>query len=89
LIFLVGVFYIATATFFTGTGFRVLSAGKIVAIYFGLVLFTTLLGILARSIKIGQLASFDWIIKMLGIAIISVNIYGGICTIFILGVYPL
>jgi len=78
----VGFFYIATATYFAGIVFRKLSIVKVVAIYFGLVLFTTVLGVIARSIKIGNLASFDWILKMLGIAAISVAIFIGIFVLF-------
>jgi len=78
----VGFFYIATATYFAGIVFRKLSIVKVVAIYFGLVLFTTVLGVITRSIKIGNLASFDWILKMLGIAAISVAIFIGIFVLF-------
>jgi len=78
----VGFFYIATATYFAGIGFRKLSIGTIIAVYFGLVLFTTALGVIVRSIKIGQLASLDWILKMLGIAGISTAMIIGIFLLF-------
>ena len=78
----VGLFYIATATYFVGIVFRRLSIGKVVVLYFGLVLFTTVLGIIARSIKIGQLANLDWILKMLGIASISVVVFIGVFVLF-------
>ena len=66
----VGLFYIASATYFAGMVYSKLSIVKAVAIYIGLVLFTTILGVLARSIKIGYLASLDWMLKMLGISAI-------------------
>jgi hypothetical protein len=78
----VGFFYIATAAYFTGFGFRKLSVLKIIALYFGLVIFVTLLGVLARSIKVGQLASLDWILKMLGIAALSVAVFLGLFVLF-------
>jgi len=78
----VGLFYIASATFFTGNIVSKISIGKAVGIYIGLVLFTTILGVLARSIKIGYLAGLDWILKMLGIAAISVAAFMGIYMLF-------
>ena len=78
----VGLFYMASATYFAGNIFTKLSAAKIAVVYFGLVLFTTILGIIARSIKIGYLASLDWILKMLGIAVISVTVFMGIFLLF-------
>ena len=78
----VGLFYIASATYFAGMVYSKLSIGKVIAIYFGLVLFTTILGTTARSIKIGHLASFDWILRMLGISAISVVVFMGVFILF-------
>jgi len=78
----VGLFYIASATYFAGIIYSKLSIGKAIAIYIGLVLFTTILGVLARSIKIGNLASLDWILKMLGISAISVAVFMGVFVLF-------
>ena len=78
----VGLFYIASATFFTGNIVSKISIGKAVGIYLSLVLFTTILGVLARSIKIGYLADIDWIFKMLGIAAISAAVFMGIYMLF-------
>ena len=78
----VGLFYIASATFFTGNIVSKISIGKAVGIYLSLVLFTTILGVLARSIKIGCLADIDWILKMLGIAAISAAVFMGIYMLF-------
>ena len=78
----VGLFYIASVTYFAGIIYSKLSIGKAVAIYVSLVLFTTILGVLARSIKIGYLASLDWILKMLGISAISVALFMGVFVLF-------
>lgn len=78
----VGLFYIASALYFAGNIFSKLYIGKVAAIYFGLVLFTSILGVLARSIKMGHLASLDWILKMMGISAISVTVFIGIFVLF-------
>ena len=78
----VGFFYIASAAYFGGNIVKKISIGKVTGIYFGLVLFITILGIIARSMKIGYLSSLEWLLKMLGIAAISVAVFMGIFILF-------